>query len=139
MILFIFISLVLLGIATAWRLLAPEMYLRLSLPKYQFPWGRQLFKQSAVPYAQPVDYSVVAIDEPLQPADLSDSVTDQLNRMEKLLVEKNKLIDKLQKSLESERAHRSQFMKIKAMMDEEIERLKTQNKTLKPKKEQTHA
>src|SRR5689334_20250869 len=99
MILITFVVLVLLGVLTAWKLMAPEMYLRIGLPRYQFPWGRQILKDApAEAYAEAVHYVLPALDEPMQPAEMSNTVTDQLNRMEKLLVEKNKTIEKLQRS-----------------------------------------
>jgi hypothetical protein len=139
MLILFFILLVGGGIFTAWRLLAPEMYVRVSSPRrpMYFSWGRpHLRGDSAVPTQMKrmstVDSLPIAIDEPM----LMDEVVpvkDKFKKMELLLLEKNKTISRLQKSIEAERSHRLQFDKIRVVMNEEIERLKTQLKTLKEK------
>lgn len=137
----IFVVVVSVGIILAWRLLAPEMYVTINnVPKYSFPWEKvhalrrstkvQVMPVTPADYPLPVSKAAAATD---------DGPGDEVQRLERLLLEKNRTIDRLQKALEAERSHRTQFMKVKGIMDDEIGRLKTQVKTLKPKKEQHHA
>ncbi len=56
-------------------------------------------------------------------------------KFERLLLEKNRLIDRLQKQVEAERSHRLEFEKVKELLSEEILRLKEQNRGLKIAKE----
>ena len=60
---------------------------------------------------------------------------DLPEKFERLLSEKNQLIDRLQKQVEAERSHRLEFEKVKELLDEEILRLKEQNRGLKIPKE----
>jgi hypothetical protein len=56
---------------------------------------------------------------------------DLPEKFERLLLEKNQLIDRLQKQVEAERSHRLEFEKVKELLSEEILRLKEQNRGLK--------
>ncbi len=56
-------------------------------------------------------------------------------KFERLLLEKNKLIRRLQMQVEAERSHRLEFEKVKDLLDKEISRLKEQNRGLKISKE----
>lgn len=60
---------------------------------------------------------------------------DLPEKFERLLSEKNQLIDRLEKQVEAERSHRLEFEKVKEMLSEEISRLKEQNRGLKISKE----
>ena len=66
------------------------------------------------------------------PAELPVADTE---KFERLLSEKNQLINRLQKQVEAERSHRLEFEKVKGLLDEEISRLKEQNRGLKVPKE----
>ncbi len=65
---------------------------------------------------------------PSTPAELPAANTEKLER---LLLEKNKLIERLQRELEAERLHRLEFEKVREMLNDEILRLKEQNRGLK--------
>ncbi len=68
------------------------------------------------------------------PTELPEAI-DLPEKFERLLLEKNRMIDRLQRELEAERSHRLEFEKIKELLDEEISRLKEQNRGLKISKE----
>lgn len=63
--------------------------------------------------------------------DFHVSLEENVARLETMLNEKNRMIEKLQKQLAAEKIHRVEFEKVKAILDEEIQNLKAQNKTLK--------
>ncbi|MBF0489919.1 MAG: hypothetical protein HQL15_04800 [Candidatus Omnitrophica bacterium] len=58
---------------------------------------------------------------------------DKVARLETILVEKNRSIEKLQKQLMAEKAHRQEFENLRMLLDEEIQNLRNQNKELKNK------
>ncbi len=62
------------------------------------------------------------------PAELPAAATE---KFERLLLEKNQLIDRLEKQVEAERSHRLEFEKVKELLNGEISRLKEQNRGLK--------
>ncbi len=131
MMIFLFIIITVTASLVLFRLLAPEMYVRLSSrPRLHFPWVRPHLVVEELP---------PAIDLPMQPDEMPVPVTGKLDKMDALLLEKNKLIDRMQTELEAERSHRLEFEKVRSIMDEEIQRLKEQLKSLKQNKEQTHA
>ena len=66
------------------------------------------------------------------PTELPAAATE---RFERLLLEKNQLIHRLQIQMEAERSHRMEFENIKELLEEEIARLKEQNRGLKIAKE----
>jgi len=66
------------------------------------------------------------------PTELPVAITE---KFERLLLEKNQLIDRLQKQVEAERSHRLEFEKVKELLNEEISKLKEQNRGLKIPKE----
>ena len=72
-----------------------------------------------------------AIDLPMDPQDVHVPLTVRAEKLELLLLEKNKLIDRLQSDLEAERSHRQEFEKVKDLLDEEILRLKEHNRALR--------
>ena len=117
----------------AFRLLAPEMYVRVGQPRFHFPWVSTHFSEvQEMAHDKPeADRLPPAIDTPLQSEDLQFPLSEKLVVIESLLVEKNKMIERLQKQLYAERSHRSEFETIKSVMDEEIVRLKGQVKNLK--------
>ncbi len=140
----LFTFMLIVGIFIAFRLLAPEMYVVLNRSKLRFPWQRpSLMVDSAVPvdsiYEHAPEHLPVAIDTPMQPEEIPLPLNEKFSRMDALLLEKNKLIEQLQKDLACERSHRGEFDKVRSIMDEEIARLKDQLKKLKTQKEQAHA
>jgi len=140
MAIFIFIFLIVGGSLAVFRLLAPEMYLRVRRPQFNFPWARAHLLDEDPPKTYPVlDRLPPAIDLPMQQDEMPSSLSDKLNKMDVLLLEKNKVMDRLQSELEAERSHRAEFDKVKSIMDEEIQHLKEQIKSLKKQKEQSNA
>ena len=64
-------------------------------------------------------------------SDFHISLDENVARLETILFEKNTIIEKLQRELAAEKTHRGEFEKIKAILDEEIQKLKIKNKELK--------
>ena len=118
MAIFLFFLIVLICGFAAFRLLAPKQLLLLPEPT--------------------IDHLPAAIDTPLQPEETEILPVEKFNKMEALLLEKNKMIDRLFKELEAERSHRGEFDKVKNIMDAQMMRLKEQIKTLK-QQEKAHA
>jgi hypothetical protein len=58
---------------------------------------------------------------------------EQISKLESILLEKNRSIERLEKKLKAEWANRLEFEKVKNILDEEIVYLRTQNKELKTK------
>lgn len=144
--LFIFILIIGCGGFVAFRLLAPEMYLTLDRSKINFPWskGAKLIPDavSIVPVAPEsikMEELPVAIDLPVQQDELLEPVVDKTIKLEALLYEKNKAIERLTQELDAEKAHRQEFEKVKDVMTQEILRLKNQLKQAKKNKEFDHA
>lgn len=144
MIFFFFLVLIAAGAYITWRLLAPEMYVHVDTPHRFFKWR----KSQLIPDIEerPISYDVpsvsrlpAAIDVPLAAEEPAISTVEKEARLEHLIADKNRHIKRLQKELAAERSHRTQFEKIQAAMEEEIQRLKTHIKTLKSTKEKTHA
>ena len=138
MAIFILICIVALGIFAAYRLLAPYMYVPISRPGYHFPWSRPHLLEEPSAHIPVVDHLPPAIDLPLQTEEMSVPAAEKITKVEILLLEKNRLLDRLQKQLEAERSHRAEFEKVKEVMEGEIKRLKDQIKNIKHK-EQNHA
>ena len=145
MTLFLFILVICVGGFAAFRLLAPDVYVRLKTAKFNFPipWRRpNLLKDSTDVSVkeQPLayDHLPTAIDTPIEAHDMPEELSQKLFKMEMLLIEKNKLIERLQREVQAERAHRNEFEKVKSIMDDEVLRLKDQVRQLK-NKENIHA
>ena len=92
---------------------------------------------------RPPDISVVPvsglpdpIDAPMDPEPPA-SLAQRLEKVERLLLEKNTLIDRLQGEVEAERSHRLEFEKVRSLLDEEIVRLKEQNRALKAQQQES--
>ena len=107
----------------------------------RFPWERTRLIADTVA-AVPISPETlrhelpIAIDMPVEQEELEaleHAPTDKLLKLEVLLYEKNKSIEKLTGTLNAERAHRAEFEKVKDLMAEEILRLKNQLKDLKKK------
>jgi|GEM_PF-3034316 len=140
MAIFIFIILVALGGLAVFRMLAPDMYVRVSRQRFTFPWNRaHLLSEEPPKYYPDIDSLPTAIDTPMQQEDMPVPISEKLEKMERLLLEKNKAIDRIQTRLEAELSHRREFEKVKTILDEEIQQLKQQLRYLKNKKEQSHA
>ena len=77
----------------------------------------------ALPFKRPVASA---------PAELPVAIPE---KFERLLSEKNQLIHRLQRQVEAERSHRLEFEKVKELLNEEISKLKEQNRGLKIRKE----
>ena len=120
------------------RLLSGDQPLSLPWP-WQWPRPRLLDEDNIalrpkVPVA-PEPVLPEAIDLPVDPQDMPIPLTVKAEKLEVLLLEKNRLIDRLQNELEAERSHRQEFEKVKDLLDEEIVRLKEHNRVLRTHKE----
>ena len=69
----------------------------------------------------------------VEPKRNSITLEDQVLKLESILTEKNRTIEKLQKQVTAERTYREEFDKLKVILDREILQLRTQNKELKSK------
>ncbi len=79
--------------------------------------------------SQPV--VIEGLAEPESESDFNVSLEENVLRLETILNEKNKTIERLQRELVAERSHRGEFEKVKSILDEEIKSLRIQNKELK--------
>jgi hypothetical protein len=70
---------------------------------------------------------------------LDPTLQEKVSRLETILLEKNTLIEKLQKQVVAEKSLREDFDKVKALLDEEIINLRKQNRELKAKQEKMNA
>jgi hypothetical protein len=59
------------------------------------------------------------------------SLEEKESRLDHILIEKNSMIEKLQKQLIAEKSHRLEFEKVKGLLDKEILNLRKQNKEFK--------
>lgn len=135
-----FFIVVLIGVVTAFRLLAPEMYLSIDRSKMRFPWERARLRTEdaqAVPVApesiRANDFPI-AIDTPVEMEEIQETQADKYLKLEGMLYEKSKELQQLTSQLKAERDHRADFEKVKDLMSEEILRLKNQIKDLKKTK-----
>ena len=62
---------------------------------------------------------------------IADKLDQKCIKLEKILEEKNRILDRLQKDLESERSHRGEFESLKGILQQQIDDLKLQNRNLK--------
>lgn len=67
--------------------------------------------------------------------DIKQALVDKLDqkciKLERILEEKNKILEQMQKDLELERSHRSEFESLRTILQQQIDDLKAQNRTLK--------
>ncbi|MEI7999295.1 MAG: hypothetical protein WCH62_07325 [Candidatus Omnitrophota bacterium] len=66
--------------------------------------------------------------------DFNIPLEENVARLENILNEKNRFIERLQRELAAEKGHRTEFEKVKAILDDEIKNLRSQNKELKVQK-----
>lgn len=119
MIVFLLLIISVLALLITFRLLSGDAPLfRIALP----------FKKGAGASA-PAELPV-AIDLPMEAQEVHPPTTE---KFERLLLEKNQLIDRLQRQVEAERSHRMEFEKVREMLLDEISMLKEQNRGLKTK------
>ena len=108
------------------------MYVNVPPPQFNFPWKRpRLLPDSSTKLKPVIAHSPADITMPARQDGIEGSLLAKLNKVEFLLAEKNRAIDRLGKELEAERSHRLEFDKVKNIMDTEITRLKEQIKNLK--------
>ena len=127
-----FLMLLGLGCWIAYRLIAPELNLQLNLSRLRLPWQRERLSKDIVQLVKPAEL----IDEPASlhiapEPDYQISENEKLDRLEKLLTEKNTDIERLSTALEAERQHRLQFEKTQQLLQEEILRLKQEVKNIR--------
>ena len=128
MIFFFILAILILAAYVLISLLAPQT----------LPWYRPhlILERHEPPHnANPVPTRQPLIMEGLvEPeSDFNMSLEENVARLESILHEKNRAIEKLQRELTAERSHRQEFEKVKAIMDGEIQNLKSKNKELKTK------
>lgn len=131
MFLLFFLFIASIGLYTAYRLLWPEMYVKLNRPDFNFPWNRPHLRPDAQPSDEVVvDAPYVDLPRPIVDAPrrepLPGATLDKIGKLENLLFEKNKIIDRLQEQLENERLHRKEFENVRTILDEEIKHLREQ-------------
>ena len=73
--------------------------------------------------------------------DIKQALVDKLDqkciKLEQILEEKNRILAQLQKDLESERAHRGEFESLRAILQQQIDDFKAQNRNLKEELERS--
>lgn len=123
----IFIIVVTLGLVTAYRLLWPEMYVQVPKSRFSFPWRKPHLRADLEPPAQIV-VDAPRLHEPESSKYSMNPATplEKINKLEALLLEKNKVIDRLQTQIDNERQTRLEFENVKSIMDEEINHLREQ-------------
>lgn len=136
MILFLVLLILLVSAIVLVSLFAPHL----------FPWYRphlilnpadsDMVRTPASTPVQPVIMEGLADPDP-EPARYDPSLEEKIVRLENILLEKNAVIEKLQRQVTAEKAHRTEFEKVKAILDEEIVKLRKQNKELKAKTGET--
>ena len=82
-------------------------------------------------HKQPLIMEGLVDPEPERNRDISSK--EKVDRLENILIEKNIAIDKLQKQVAAEKSHRTEFAKVQKILEEEITKLRAQNKKLKLK------
>ncbi len=78
---------------------------------------------------QPIIIEGLADPEPERR--ITSSFNDSVDRLDTILAEKNVLIEKFQKQIVAEKSHRAEFEKVQILLEEEIQKLRNQNKELK--------
>lgn len=126
MILFLIFIILILGIIVLISLFAP----------HKLPWYRPhliISSSEITPMDQPVAISKVMLEEKLVSSDVEFklSLKEQVSKLEIILGEKNRLIEKLQKELSSQKDQRFEFDKVQSLLNQQIEELKNKNKKLK--------
>jgi hypothetical protein len=102
---------------------------------HKLPWYRPhlVLNPSEIELMQkPIQHPVV-IEGLVEPERRSISLEDQVLKLESILTEKNRAIEKLQKQVTAERNYREEFDKLKTILDKEISQLRAHNKELKAK------
>jgi hypothetical protein len=130
-ILLFLLAVVAVAVIVTMRLLEPEMYVKLrSRAPINFPWSRPHLKEVVF---EPVNELPVAIDTPMRQDEMPVEVSEnaQIAKLETLILEKNTLIERLQRQLAAEQRNREAFEDVKKVMDAELLRLKTEIKQLK--------
>ena len=72
---------------------------------------------------------------PTKPAPAPETASS----LDHLLLEKNRLIERLENEVRAERGHRTEFEAIKILLDEEIARLRREVRSLKGERESQNA
>jgi hypothetical protein len=132
MVIFLFGLIVAAGLVIAYRLLSDDMYVSLNRQGFAFPWRRRPRQPVAVPVeVPPADHLPEDFDVPMRAEEMPENMAGQVNKLDLLLLEKNKLIDRLQTELDAERENRRDFEKVKDILDGEIKDLRSQLRSLK--------
>ncbi len=144
MLILIYIAVLLIGLFVFLKFLAPELNLNLRLSSIKLPEmklpsiGRpklmgdvsSAFKvpaRPAVELAQPMEIPLPVVHSYKQ----SNQVMEKTDKTEAMLTEKNKEIAELKEVLLARQRQCDEFDKVKEILDEEIVKLREQNRTLK--------
>ena len=105
-----------------------------SLPWYHPPLILDKSEMVTMPAPQTIIHRPVVMEGLAEPEDDFElPVEENVSRLESILHEKNRTIERLQRELAAEKSHRGEFEKVKSILDDEIKNLKTKNKELKSK------
>src|SRR5258707_761546 len=115
MVLFLILFIIVAAAIVLISLFAPE----------KLPWSKPhliLDRREIEPIKiEPVTRQPIIMEGLAEPeSDFSISFEENVARLENIIGEKNRLIEKLQRELTAERSHRTEFEKVKAILDEEI-------------------
>lgn len=133
MILIFFFMLLGLAMYFMYKIVAQEFNIRFNLANIRLPWRRVQLRNDVV--HEPVSFSQAIEDRAAlrikDDQDFGINPDDKIERLERMLSEKNIHLERLSVSLEAERQHRIQFEKNQEMLQEEIRRLKESVKQLR--------
>ncbi len=125
----------LLGLAMyfVYKLIAPELNIRFNLSSIRLPWRRLHLKGDVIhtPHVTSIATEDRTAFRLKEDQDFGMSADDKLERLERMLNEKNIHLERLSVALDAERQHRIQFEKNQEVLQEEILRLKENLKQIK--------
>ena len=158
MIVAVYVLILILGLAYAVKIFAAELNWQIRLPNFKVPqiskipikmpkmpafqmprFGKPALRRDTV--AVPIPPSALHENKPTSSLDIPEPAVhqaqdqsnsnQQMDKIDILLSEKNKEINLLQTELKSYEDRWGEFEKVKALMEEEIQKLREQNRTLK--------
>jgi hypothetical protein len=119
--------------------LAVIVLLNLFIP-HKLPWYRPnlILHPSEIPFqSQSVHRQPVILEGLAEPEEEEDlDLRKQVENLDKILQEKNRKIEQLNRKLKAEISHREDFEKVKTIMEEELISLRKENRSLKSRKEE---
>jgi hypothetical protein len=115
-------------------LLAASVVLVSLFAPHRLPWYRPhlvLNSASGMPITIPVMERYSPEPQSQEEDPLEATFQERIQKLEAILGEKSVAIDKLQRQLAAEKAHRGEFEKVQSLLNEEIKNLRAQNRELK--------